>query len=55
MNPIFVPEIPIAEKILRSALRRNGLADPFHVRVAILEENGSISVIPKSPQDLPRS
>ena len=31
---------------LLSALRRNGVADISHVRVAVLEENGGISVIP---------
>ena len=31
---------------LHAALRRNGIADPEHVRVAVLEENGGISVIP---------
>jgi uncharacterized membrane protein YcaP (DUF421 family) len=31
---------------LLAALRRSGVADPAHVRVAMLEENGGISVIP---------
>ena len=31
---------------LLAALRRNGIADVVHVRVAVLEENGGISVIP---------
>ncbi len=31
------------------ALRRNGVLDPAHVRVAVLEENGGISVIPREP------
>jgi uncharacterized membrane protein YcaP (DUF421 family) len=31
---------------LHAALRRNGVADVAHVRVAVLEENGGISVIP---------
>jgi uncharacterized membrane protein YcaP (DUF421 family) len=31
---------------LLAALRRNGVADVAHVRVAVLEENGGISVIP---------
>jgi uncharacterized membrane protein YcaP (DUF421 family) len=31
---------------LHAALRRNGVADVEHVRVAVLEENGGISVIP---------
>jgi uncharacterized membrane protein YcaP (DUF421 family) len=31
---------------LLAALRRNGVADVSHVRVAMLEENGGISVIP---------
>jgi uncharacterized membrane protein YcaP (DUF421 family) len=31
---------------LLAALRRSGVADPSHVRVAMLEENGGISVIP---------
>ena len=33
---------------LQAALRRNGVADFHQVRVAVLEENGQISVIPKS-------
>ena len=32
---------------LHAALRRNGIADAEHVRVAVLEENGGISVIPR--------
>ena len=32
---------------LLAALRRNGVTDPAHVRVAVLEENGGISVIPR--------
>ena len=32
---------------LQAALRRNGVADFHQVRVAVLEENGQISVIPK--------
>jgi len=32
---------------LHAALRRNGIADAQHVRVAVLEENGGISVIPR--------
>jgi len=31
---------------LLAALRRNGVTDPLHVRMAILEDNGGISVIP---------
>ena len=31
---------------LLAALRRNGVADIAHVRIAMLEENGGISVIP---------
>jgi uncharacterized membrane protein YcaP (DUF421 family) len=31
---------------LHAALRRNGVTDVEHVRVAVLEENGGISVIP---------
>ena len=31
---------------LLGALRRSGVADPSHVRIAMLEENGGISVIP---------
>jgi uncharacterized membrane protein YcaP (DUF421 family) len=31
---------------LRAALRRNGVGDPSEVRVAVLEDNGGISVIP---------
>ena len=31
---------------LLAALRRNGVADVAHVRIAMLEENGGISVIP---------
>ena len=30
---------------LLAALRRNGVTDPVHVRLAMLEENGAISVI----------
>jgi uncharacterized membrane protein YcaP (DUF421 family) len=33
---------------LHAALRRNGIADAEHVRVAVLEENGGISVIPRA-------
>ena len=43
---------------LLAALRRNGVADVMHVRVAVLEENGGISVIPhagQSPGPLPTS
>jgi uncharacterized membrane protein YcaP (DUF421 family) len=32
---------------LHAALRRSGVAGPDHVRVAVLEENGGISVIPR--------
>ena len=32
---------------LQAALRRNGVGDFHQVRVAVLEENGQISVIPK--------
>ncbi len=32
---------------LLAALRRNGVVEPAHVRFAILEENGAISVIPR--------
>jgi uncharacterized membrane protein YcaP (DUF421 family) len=32
---------------LHAALRRSGIADAEHVRVAVLEENGGISVIPR--------
>jgi uncharacterized membrane protein YcaP (DUF421 family) len=41
---------------LLAALRRNGVADVAHVRVAMLEENGGISVIPHTgdpPGSLP--
>jgi uncharacterized membrane protein YcaP (DUF421 family) len=41
---------------LLAALRRNGVADLSHVRVAVLEENGGISVIPHAgaaPGSLP--
>jgi uncharacterized membrane protein YcaP (DUF421 family) len=31
---------------LRAALRRSGVGDPSEVRVAVLEDNGGISVIP---------
>jgi uncharacterized membrane protein YcaP (DUF421 family) len=33
---------------LLAALRRAGVADPTHVRAAILEENGVISVVPRA-------
>ncbi len=33
---------------LHAALRRAGVADSEHVRVAVLEENGGISVIPRA-------
>ena len=33
---------------LLAALRRSGLASPEHVRFAVLEETGSISVIPRT-------
>jgi uncharacterized membrane protein YcaP (DUF421 family) len=39
---------------LLAALRRNGVTDPAHVRVAVLEENGGISVIPREPASRPR-
>ena len=35
---------------LLAALRRNGVADVAHVRIAMLEENGGISVIPHTGQ-----
>ena len=35
-------------------LRRNGVTDPAHVRVAVLEENGGISVIPRERASGPR-
>jgi uncharacterized membrane protein YcaP (DUF421 family) len=41
---------------LLAALRRNGVSDVAHVRVAVLEENGGISVIPhvgQAPGPLP--
>ena len=38
---------------LLTALRRNGVTDPAHVRVAMLEENGGISVI-RREEDPPR-
>jgi len=37
---------------LLAALRRNGVADVKHVRVAMLEENGGISVIPHTGPSL---
>jgi uncharacterized membrane protein YcaP (DUF421 family) len=43
---------------LHAALRRAGIADPEHVRVAVLEENGGISVIPRAvggPGEFPGS
>jgi uncharacterized membrane protein YcaP (DUF421 family) len=33
---------------LKAALRRSGVDDVEHVRVAVLEENGAISVIPRA-------
>ena len=38
---------------LLAALRRNGVADVSHVRVAMLEENGGISVIPHTSSTPP--
>ena len=41
---------------LHAALRRAGVADLGHVRVAVLEENGGISVIPRAaggPREVP--
>ena len=38
---------------LNAALRRAGVGDPAGVRAAVLEENGSISVIPFSKRDAP--
>ena len=41
---------------LHAALRRAGVADLEHVRVAVLEENGGISVIPRAaggPREVP--
>lgn len=32
---------------LRAALRRNGVVDPTEVRFAVLEETGTVSVIPR--------
>ena len=32
---------------LQAALRRAGIVEPAHVRVAVLEENGAISVVPR--------
>lgn len=43
---------------LHAALRRNGVADVEHVHVAVLEENGGISVIPRAaggPGEFPGS
>jgi len=43
---------------LHAALRRAGVADLGHVRVAVLEENGGISVIPRAaggPGEVPGS
>ncbi len=40
---------------LHAALRRNGVLDPGHVRVAMLEESGGISVVPFPPGEGPRS
>ena len=43
---------------LHATLRRSGVADSEHVRVAVLEENGGISVIPRTtsgPGDYPGS
>ena len=37
---------------LHAALRRNGVADVEHVHVAVLEENGGISVIPRAAAGL---
>jgi len=34
---------------LQAALRRNGLIEPSQARFAVLEENGGISVIPRTP------
>ena len=39
---------------LHAALRRNGVLEPSHVRVAMLEENGGISVVPFPPGEEPR-
>ena len=39
---------------LHAALRRNGVLEPRHVRVAMLEENGGISVVPFPPGEEPR-
>lgn len=36
---------------LRAALRRAGMADPTHVRFAVLEDNGGISVVPFTSAD----
>ena len=35
---------------LHAALRRNGVMDVKQARVAVLEENGGISVIPREPE-----
>jgi uncharacterized membrane protein YcaP (DUF421 family) len=35
---------------LLAAIRENGLSDPLDVRVAMLEENGQISVIPREKE-----
>jgi uncharacterized membrane protein YcaP (DUF421 family) len=43
---------------LHAALRRSGVADVGHVRVAVLEDNGGISVIPRAgstPGEFPGS
>jgi uncharacterized membrane protein YcaP (DUF421 family) len=37
---------------LHAALRRSGVADVGHVRVAVLEDNGGISVIPRAGSTL---
>ena len=35
---------------LLAALRRSGVVEPAHVRLAVLEENGAISVIPRTAE-----
>ena len=46
---ILLPDIAVAETVLRSALRQQGVMSRRDVRSVILEEDGHLSVISKRP------
>ena len=46
---ILLPDIAVAEKVLRAALRQQGIMSLRDVRYVVLEEDGHLSVISKRP------